>query len=68
MAPKGIRSSRLRPVMPRRGQASQMPDLTWHSNIRRQAIGRHTVLRKAVLRHMVQLPRVKKIRTIPHAA
>jgi hypothetical protein len=67
MAPKGTRSSRLRPVMPHRGQASQMPALTWRSNIRLQAIGRHTALRRAVLRHMARLRRVKKIRTIPRA-
>jgi hypothetical protein len=67
MAPRGTRSSRHRPVMPHRGQASQMPDLTWRSNIRRRAIGRHTALRRAVLHRTARLQRVKKIRTTPHA-
>jgi hypothetical protein len=66
-APKGTRSSRLRPVMPHRDKAAQIRALTWHSNILRQDIGRRTAFLRAVLRHMVRLPRVKKIRTIPHA-
>jgi len=65
MAPKRTRSSRLRPVMPHRDKAAQIRALTWRSNILRQATGRHTALRRAVLRHMARLPRVKKIPTIP---
>lgn len=67
MAPKGTRSSRLRPAMPRRDKAAQIRALTWRSSILRQATGRHTVLRRAVLRHTAPLPQVKKIRMIPHA-
>jgi hypothetical protein len=67
MAPKGTRSSRLRPVMPHRDKAAQILALTWRSDIRRRVIDRRTVLRRAVLHHTAPLPRVRKIRTTRHA-